>query len=194
MIANKSGVSQTIFLRHRKALTKDKISLVRVFPKDNNRLSELLDVYKRNKKHLTFWHHNWKELFFENIDEYKKYYKEKKMMCYALYFDDKIIGTVELGRLTNTDNKTKCRKISYWIDKNYTRRGIMYSSLAMFEKILINENVDLSIAEVEYDNEPSKNLMKKLKYSIKSISWLVGKNGKTMIHYIEFNKLLRKKR
>jgi len=175
-------------------MKKSKISLVRVLPKDNKRLSELLDVYKRNKKHLAFWHHNWRELFFKNINEYKKYYKEKKMICYALYFDDKIIGTVELGRLTNTDNKMKCRKISYWIDKNYTRKGIMYSSLAMFEKVLKNENVDLLIAEIESDNEPSINLMKKLKYSVKSISWLVGKNGKTILHYIEFYKLLRKKR
>jgi len=175
-------------------LEKNKISLVRVSLKDNKRLSELLDVYKRNKKPLAFWHHNWKELFFKDIDEYKKYYREKKMICYALYFDDKIIGTIELGRLTNTDNKMKCRKISYWIDKNYTRRGIMYNSLAMFEKVLKNENLDLLIAEVESDNAPSINLMKKLKYNVKSISWLVAKNGKTMIHYIEFNKLLRKKR
>jgi RimJ/RimL family protein N-acetyltransferase len=175
-------------------LKKNKISLVRVFPKDNKRLSELLDLYKRNKKHLVFWHHNWKKLFFENIDEYKKYYIEEKMMCYALYFDDKIIGTVELGRLTNADNKMKCRKISYWIDKNYTRKGIMYNSLKIFEKVLKNENLDLLIAEVESDNEPSINLMKKLKYSVKSISWAVGKGGKTMLHYIEFNKLFRKKR
>jgi RimJ/RimL family protein N-acetyltransferase len=175
-------------------LKKDNISLVRVLPKDNKRLSELLDVYKRNKKHLTSWHHNWNKLLFKNIDEYKKYHKEEKMLCYALYFDDKIIGTVEIGRLTNYDKNMKCRKISYWIDKNYTRMGIMYNSLIMLEKALNNENMVLLIAEVETDNEPSINLMKKLNYSLKSISWLVAKNGKTAMHYMEFNKLFRKKR
>jgi hypothetical protein len=46
------------------------------------------------------------------------------------------------------------------------------------------------MTEIDLDNKPSMKLMEKLNIKIFSVCWLVSKNGKTVVNFKIFKKLL----
>jgi RimJ/RimL family protein N-acetyltransferase len=169
------------------------IELIKISPKnDNVLLAELLGVYTKNRKHLLLWHHGWKELLFENIKDIKNHLKRNRLSCYVLRYFGKIIGSIEIGRLSNDDENLKSRVLAYWIDKAHTWKGIMYNALRMMEKMLFAQKLDFIKTEVDVDNEPSIALMEKLNYKIFAFAFQISKNGKTMRHFEAFIKMCEK--
>ena len=152
------------------------------------KLNELLTLFIKNKEHLSYWHHEWEELMFKTVDELLIYIKRNRHSCYALYFLKKMVGFIEIGRLTNFDKNTKYRSLSFWLDQDHSRKGIMYNSLLLIEKILFKQNTGILLAEVETDNIPSINLMKKLGYKINSASWRISMDGETSLHFYTYIK------
>jgi RimJ/RimL family protein N-acetyltransferase len=173
--------------------TLDKnVTIQRLFPHKNvNQLVELLDVYKRNKKHLHYWHREMKELLFKDPIDYEKYLNNGKLFCYALQFCNKIIGCIEIGRLSIDEDSYKERFLAFWIDKNYTRKGIIYNALLKIEEIFSKEKLDYISADVHSENEPSINMLKKLKYGITSkYTYIDCNSGEREGPFIRFKKKL----
>jgi RimJ/RimL family protein N-acetyltransferase len=111
----------------KKILDKD-IELIKVSLKnDDDKLNTLLVLYKENKDHLMYWHHGWNELLFNSIAEIKNYLNKNRLTCYCLYASGKMIGCIEIGKLSNDEEKLRFRIINYWLDKQHTRKGIMYN-------------------------------------------------------------------
>jgi RimJ/RimL family protein N-acetyltransferase len=160
---------------------------------DKARLEELLVLFKKNREHLLLWHHGWKELLFDNMKKIKMYIKENKLFWYGIYAAEKIIGCLEISHLLTNDKNLKFRRLSYWIDKDYTRKGIMYNVLSITEKMLSEKRLDFIMVEIDIDNKPSINLVQKLNYKLWSFAWLVSKNGKTMAQSETFRKILHEK-
>jgi hypothetical protein len=121
------------------------ILLYKISHKEDNIFKELLVLYKANREHLSHWHHGYKELLFKIINDIKNHLKKNKLMCYIIYKQNKIIGCIEVGRAAKTDDKLKCRTLSYWINKDNARKGIMYNCLSLLERSLwfrhFNRNV-----------------------------------------------------
>lgn len=173
----------------KKIIGKD-IELIRIFPeKDNKRLEDLLIIYNVNREHLSLWHHEWNELLFDSIDAIKEHLKKNRFFCYALYFSGKIIGCIEISHLSTINENMKYRILTYWIDKDNSRKGIMYNTLLLIEKKLFEKKLDFLMTEVDADNEPSIKLMKKLNYKLFSVSWQISENGETMVHFKTYRKL-----
>jgi RimJ/RimL family protein N-acetyltransferase len=176
-----------------KQIREGDIVLVKISLKEDNIIGELLTLYKNNREHLSYWHHGWNELIFNNIDELKMHLKKNRLLCYIIYDLDKIIGCIEVGRLFTDEEKMKHRILTYWIDKDNVRKGIIYKSLKKFEKIFINQELNVLITEVDVGNIPSINLMRKLEYQLISISFQISGNEETICKFYTFRKSLMNK-
>jgi RimJ/RimL family protein N-acetyltransferase len=133
---------------------------------DNDKLVDLFYAFKRNIEHLNHWFHEVNPVL-NNIYDIKKHYKG--YICYDILNNGKIIGCIGISKIRINMSKIKTgkkisifRQLNYWIDKDYTRRGIMYKCLKLFEKIFIAQGLDYIIAVIEEINIPSVNLVKKL--------------------------------
>jgi RimJ/RimL family protein N-acetyltransferase len=178
-------------IRLPKIVNNGNIKLIKISLKNDSKiLDELIGLYKNNKEHLLYWHHEWEELLFDNINDLKEHAKRNKVICYAIYFLNKITGCIEIGRLLNDEEKLNYRILTYWVDENYTRRGIAYNSLKLFEAIFYDQKLNYLITQVDIKNEPSINLMKKLGYKTFSISWQISENGETMCNFYSFKKTI----
>ena len=138
--------------------------------------------------HLSHWHHGCKELLFKNINDIKDYLNKNRLICYIIYKQNKILGCIEVGRPTITDENLKYRTLSYWIDKDNARKGIMYNCLKLLEKILIEKNNKILYTEVDVENIPSIKLMQKLEFKICSICFKISGKGKTTGKYYVYKK------
>jgi Leucine-rich repeat (LRR) protein len=134
--------------------------------KDSKLLEELLVLYKKNRKHLLFWHMNNKELFFKNHVDYTNYLANRKLTCYVIMTSKIIIGCIEISHIIIDDYSCKYRYITVWVEKSYTRMGIMFNTLSAIEKIFSIQQLDYILADVHSKNEPSIKLLDKLHYSI----------------------------
>jgi RimJ/RimL family protein N-acetyltransferase len=170
----------------------ENIELIRISLKnDDDKLNELLVLYKGNKDHLMYWHHGWNELLFNNIMEIKNHLNRNHLMCYCLYNSGKMIGCIEISKLSRDEEKLKFRIITYWIDRKYTRKGIMYDALKLLEEFFLSQEVNFIKTEVDVNNKPSIGLMKKLGYKLFCISFQISMSGKTMCHFNSFKKVLK---
>jgi len=174
-----------------KKICVNDITLFKVSLKnDNNILNELLELYTKNKKHLLYWHHEWKELLFKNIIGIKKHLTKKKLICYVIYYFDKIIGCLEISKLYTDNEKFKCRDLSYWIDKSSVKKGIMYKCLNLFEKIFIEQKLNALTADIDAENIPSIKLVEKLNFKRFSASFVISADAKTACHFYTYKKIL----
>jgi len=174
-----------------KRIYENDIVLIKISCKnDNNILNELLALYKSNKDHLLYWHHGWNELFFNNINDLKNHLIKKHLICYAVYNFDKIIGCIEVGKLYTDEEKLKYRILTYWIDKDSVRKGIIFNCLKLLEKIFIAQELNVLTTEVDVKNIPSIKLMEKLKFKLFSTCFQISENGETMCTFHSFQKIL----
>ena len=140
-------------------------AIKRISPKkDIKLLEELLMLYSKNKKHLRFWQRGEPELLFNSTEDYLDYLTKSKLFCYVLLISGKIIGCIEIGHLYIDALSFKYRYITFWIDKYYTRKGIMFNALSNMEDTLRSQNIDYLLADVVPKNKPSKKLLEKLHY------------------------------
>jgi RimJ/RimL family protein N-acetyltransferase len=153
--------------------------------KDDLKLEELLEVYKANLENFKYWHHEYEELLFNSIQDIKVYLSCS--ICYVIQFSGKIIGFIEVVRLSSGEDGIKPCLLTFCLDKNYSGKGIMYTALSKIEKVLIKLNFDCLSANVDTDNEPSLKLMEKLKYKTVSSSWMIAGNDK-IFRYMSFRK------
>jgi len=166
-----------------KHIIKDNITLKKVsLNNDFEILEEIYKLYNENTEHLIYWHHNIKSLLFKNNMHLRSYLEINKLTCYAIYYENILTGYFEIGRLFQ-HNKQKYRSISFWIDKNYIRKGIMYNALIMMEVILREGKVNILTANVDMANKPSINLMEKLNFKNISASFLISENGESIDYY-----------
>jgi RimJ/RimL family protein N-acetyltransferase len=169
-------------------ISEEDIELIKIIPdKDDKQLEELLLVYKRNRKHLYFWHHEQKELLFSTTDDIKKYIKKGRVSFYMLYFSGKIIGSIELGPLYTEEN-LKYRNLAYWIDEEYTRKGIIYKSLLLIEEILFKQELDGLSVKTDTENKPAIHLIQKLNYKFESMGMLLSMSGETTLKFFSYKK------
>jgi RimJ/RimL family protein N-acetyltransferase len=176
-----------------KKISDKDIELIKISLKNNDdKLNELLVLYKENKDHLMYWHREWTELLFNSIAEIKNYLNKYRLTCYCLYASGKMIGCIEIGKLSYDEEKLKFRIIDFWIDKQYTRRGIMYNSLKLIERSLLDQGVDFIKTDIDVNNKASISLMEKLGYKLFCISYQISMDGKTMCHFGSFKKTLKK--
>jgi RimJ/RimL family protein N-acetyltransferase len=159
---------------------------------DDTLLMELLNLYKSNRKHLFYWHHGIKQLLFKNVLDIVKRMQKNRLICYAIYDPIKIVGYVEITRLEKDEKGKKCRSLSFWIDKNNVRKGIMQKCLTVLEKHLLSQGVDNLCAEVDMANIPSINLLEKLGYKRQAASFLISGEGKTILNTFSYQKTISK--
>jgi Leucine-rich repeat (LRR) protein len=134
--------------------------------RDTKLLEELIVLYKKNRKHLLFWHRNETGLIFKNTEDYIKYLVKSRLVCYVVRSCKKIIGCIEISHIIVDDDSCKYRFITYWIDKNHKRMGIMFDALSIIENIFGIQQLDYIMAAVHSKNEPSIKLLDKLHYTI----------------------------
>ena len=169
----------------------DAFTIKRIFPKkDIKLLEELLTLYSRNKKHLRFWHRDEPELLFNSTEDYLNYLTKNKLFCYVLLISGKVIGCIEIGHLYIDAFSFKYRCITFWVDKNYTRKGIMFNALSALENTFRSQNIDYLLADVDPKNKPSKKLLEELHYYVNTQHAYMFDNGKTETFSIEFRKNL----
>jgi RimJ/RimL family protein N-acetyltransferase len=174
-----------------KRIIEEDILLYKISHKEDNIFKELFALYKKNRKHLSYWHHGNNELLFKSINDIKKHLKKNKLMCYIIYKQNKIIGCIEVGRASITDDKLKRRTLSYWINKDNIRKGIMYNCLSLFKNTLLENNTHILFAEVDIDNLPSKKLLEKLEFKCISMCFQISENGKTMCKFYSYRKYFK---
>ncbi|GHU76218.1 hypothetical protein FACS189461_3540 [Spirochaetia bacterium] len=138
------------------------IKILRISMDNNDKLNDLLCVFKNNIEHLVYWRRPFSCIMFNHIYEIKKNYKESGRICYAIFYNGKIIGCINIYKLEEDEEKLTYRTIDYWIDKNHLRKGIMYNCLKSFEKIFKDNALDYIMARIQEKNIPSVNLVKKM--------------------------------
>jgi RimJ/RimL family protein N-acetyltransferase len=173
-----------------KRIIEGDILLYKISQKEDNIFKELLILYKANREHLSHWHHGYKELLFKSINDIKNHLNKNKLMCYVIYKQNEIVGCIEVRRATTTDDKLKCRTISYWINKDNMRKGIMYNCLSLLEKTLLDKNTYILLAEVVVENIPSIKLLEKLEFKRFSVCFQISGNGKTMCKFYTYQKYM----
>jgi RimJ/RimL family protein N-acetyltransferase len=171
-----------------KRIIEGDILLYKISHKEDNIFKELLILYKANREHLSHWHHGYKELLFKSINDIKNHLNKNKLMCYIIYKQNKIVGCIEVGRASITDGKLKYRTLSYWINKDNARKGIMYNCLSLLEKSLLDKNACILRAEVDVENLPSIKLLEKLEFKRFSICFQISGKGKTMCKFYRYKK------
>jgi len=171
-----------------KRIIEGETVLYKVSHKEDGIFKDLLILYKRNREHLSHWHHGYKELLFKGINDIKNHLYKNKLMCYIIYKQNKMIGCIEVGRSSLTDDKLKYRTLAYWIDKDNTRKGIMSNCLFLLEKSLLGKNTNYLLTEVDVDNLPSKKLMEKLEFKCFSMCFKISEKGETMSEFYTFRK------
>ena len=167
----------------------DDLQLIKI-TNDNRKLilNELHSVYQNNLDHLRYWHHGCKELKFKNVNEIKNYIRKNRLVVYVICNNKKIIGYLEITRKRKDDKNLKYRDLSYWIDKNHTRKGIMYKCLLFMEKIFLEQGINILQTQIDMKNKPSFNLVKKLGFRQFCMSFLISKDSNTMLQTFSFMK------
>ena len=103
-------------------------------------------------------------------------------VSFGVLYEDTPVGEVYIWSI---DKKNKTCKISYWIDKDFRRRGIGSRGVAMvcdycFETLEMDE-IEIPILE---ENTPSKNLARSLFFTIAGHEALTKTNGTPQLHEI----------
>jgi RimJ/RimL family protein N-acetyltransferase len=145
----------------------ENIEIIKISTKENNdKLYKIFNLFKYNIEHLIYWHHDWTNQEFRDIDDMKKYNED--YFCYTILYNKIVIGCINIKKLGIDDEKLSFRTIDYWIDKSYTRKGIMYKCLEKFEKIFMAQGLDYIKVDIDKNNIPSIKLVEKMGFIFKS--------------------------
>ena len=136
------------------------LDIIKISMQNNDdQLNEFLCVFKENIEHLKFWIGDHREVLFDTIYDIKKHYENG--ICYGIVYNAKIIGCIDIGKKDLDEDNLHYRGISYWIDKNHVRKGIMFKCLKSVEDLFVKEGLDRLYTSVERINTPSVNLLEK---------------------------------
>ena len=155
---------------------------------DDAVIAEIFNLYRNNRKHLFYWHHGLKQLSFMNTADMVNRIKKCRLKCYTICMSGKIIGCIEITRLERDSDNTTYRNLSFWVDKNNVRKGIMNNCLKALENHFVAQDIDALYAEVNTENLPSINLLKKLGYKNRSASFLLSDDGALLCNTYSFQK------
>jgi RimJ/RimL family protein N-acetyltransferase len=166
-------------------------TIKKLIPKKDKKLfEELLLLYTKNKRHLHYWHREIPELFFKTTRAYIKYLNNQQLFCYVLILSEKVIGCIEIGKLTTDEDSYRCRSLSYWIDKKNKRKGIMFNALSSLEDAFRSLELDYFTADVSSENDPSYKLLEKLNYKKYKFSFRISMGGKDRDSFVSYKKNL----
>ena len=164
------------------------VELVKLSLRNNPvRLEEFFALYNKNRQHLLPWHNEQEVLLFKNIAAMKAHIRKQKLSWHAVYYAGTMVGLIELR------DRDEYINISYWVDEDYTRKGIAHAALAMMDRALSAMRCNCLQAKILADNEPSTNLMKKLNYTLHAAEFYVRESGESD-HMVVFQKILRNRR
>ena len=152
---------------------------------DPARLEEFFALYNKNRQHLLPWHSEQEVLLFKNIAAMKAHIRKQKLSWHAVYYAGTMVGLVELL------DRVQYIHMSYWVDADYTRKGIAHAAITTMEQALSAMQCDCLQAKILADNEPSINLMKKLKYTLHAAEFYMRESGESD-HIVVFKKTLQK--
>lgn len=140
----------------------DGFTLQRLLPKRDSALFEqLVEIYNNNIEHLIYWHRNINALLFKTGNDYITYLKQGNLMCYAVIISGKVTGCIEVGYISKDYEKLKYRVLTYWIDKNFTRKHIISKTVNIFENYFNMQNLDYISADICANNIASKTFLEK---------------------------------
>ena len=140
-------------------------TIKKLFPKKDTRLfEELTAVYNKNYDHLYMWHRNNSEFSFNNKDELLNYLFKNKVLCFVLMISGKVIGFIGITNVSKDRDSIYNRHISYWIDKENARKGIMFNAISLLEKTSLFNNTHYLETSVYSENIASIKLLEKLKF------------------------------
>ena len=159
---------------------------------DDAIITEIFNLYRNNKKHLFYWHHGLKQLLFRNTSDMVYRIKKCRLICYAIFNLDKMVGCIEFTKVGKDFKNIKYRNLSFWVDKNNVRKGIMYNCLKALENHFALQDINVLNADVNTENMPSINLLKKLGYKNQSASFLLSDDGELLCNTYSFQKSLIK--
>ena len=161
---------------------------------ENDVHKELLHLYKINRNHLFYWHHEIKELLFNSTADIINHIRKYRLICYAVYYCTKISGYIEITKPERDEDDKKCRTLSFWVDKDNVRKGIMYACLKALEKHFIAQGTDVLCADTDADNISSISLLEKSGYKKYMASFLVPSDGKTLCSVCSLQKTIIKRK
>ena len=189
--------SMTNTIRLNKYIKCDGFSIKRIYPKKQPKLlEELTALYIKNKEHLFYWHGGNVEFDFKKPDDYASYLSNYNCMGYVILISGKIIGFIGITRISKRYTWLKGRYITYWIDKDHARQGIMYKALSALEESMRLSNTEYLKANVYVDNKASIGLLEKLNFKrIVSFNFFVNESstiGKDTMADIEYKKSLKR--
>ena len=103
-----------------------------------------------------------KDEYKDTIDSIVKGYNDKEdpKLIWGVFYGDKLIGSVNISRLSNTH---KCCEIGWGLNPKFQKQGFAYEATKCFVKYIFEKLNMNRISIVIWDgNEASKNLAKKL--------------------------------
>lgn len=134
---------------------------------------EIFDLVNGNREELGRWL-NWvprtqtivdTEKF---LEENQNRFKKDASGAYAIYFQRKLAGLVDLQKIHVGDNKSS---IGYWLDKNFYGKGIMTKSVKVLLKYAFDElGLNRIVIEVAVENVKSKAVAKRLGFKLEGIA------------------------
>jgi RimJ/RimL family protein N-acetyltransferase len=117
----------------------------------------------------------------DSIDPYQIVDTSKKpKISFGIYFKGTPVGEVTIWNIR--DNLCN---ISYWIDENYRNRGIASVSIALvLDHLYTNYEIEEVEAPILDTNESSKELIKKLFFTLSGYEIYTGKDGVPRSHEV----------
>jgi RimJ/RimL family protein N-acetyltransferase len=103
-------------------------------------------------------------------------------ISWGIDYNDQPVGGITVWAI---DTKNKMCKISYWVDKDHRRRGIASAAIAMVCD-QVYDSLDMEEIEVPIleSNEPSKNLIQSMFFTMAGYEVLTDRNGAASSHEI----------
>lgn len=155
---------------------------------------EIFDLVESNREELGKWL-NWVPKT-KTVKDVRKFLKKNKRFqedlsgAFAIYFQGKLAGLVDLHEIHVRNNKSN---IGYWLDKNFYGKGIMTGSVAAILNYAFKElGINRIAIEVAVGNVKSKAVAERLGFKFEGIAREANKMGESEYLDLEQYSLLRR--
>ena len=155
---------------------------------------EIFNLVDINREELGKWL-NWvrKTNTVEDVRKFlekNKRFQEDASGAFAIYFQGKLAGLVDLHEIHARNNKSS---IGYWLDKNFYGKGIMTKSVGAILNYAFNElRVNRIVIEAAVGNVKSKAVAERLGFKFEGIAREANKMGEREYLDLEQYSLLRR--
>jgi len=155
---------------------------------------EIFDLVDGNREELSRWL-NWvpktqtaadtEEFLEENQNRFKK----DASGAFAIYFQGKLAGLVDLHKIDDKNNKSS---IGYWLDKNFYGKGIMTKSVTALLRYAFDElGLNRIVIEAAVRNMKSKAVAKRLEFKFEGVARKSNKISENKYFDMEIYALLK---